>query len=321
MVEAAERGCSLASLAEWAGRSRQTVRFWLRRYRAAGVAGLADAPRSGRPPKADAAYLAAVEPVVQRSPRAVGLAVDVWTSHRLSAYLASTTGVRLSAGRLRWHLHVRRAQGALGEAETLLQRVARAHEERHGHLAYADLWVLPLAELLRAAGRRRAAADLYRRFVRDLAHLPFVVHPSMSGANRRRVRWSGRLFRDARVAGVLDEYAALLAEMGRPTAARGVSVRAARLRAGVEARRRAYSRAGPDQEAVYVDFNTLGTATVAGEERVRIGSDEVRPSFRDGLRVVLFDEELRVEAVLGCDAPGRWWARPDWSTLRDLPPP
>jgi hypothetical protein len=76
-------------------------------------------------------------------------------------------------------------------------------------------------------GRSRKRSEYaYRRFVRDLAHLPFVVHPSMSGANRRRVRWSGRLFRDARVAGVLDEYAALLAEMGRPTAARGVSVRA-----------------------------------------------------------------------------------------------
>src|SRR5688500_277140 len=95
MVDAVERGCDIASVAEWVGRSRQTVRFWLRRYRCGGPTALADAPRTGRPPRADAAYLAAMEKAVECSPRALGLLVDVWTSHRLSAYLAATTGVRL----------------------------------------------------------------------------------------------------------------------------------------------------------------------------------------------------------------------------------
>jgi transposase len=126
MVGAVERGRDLASVAVRVGRSRQTVRFWLRRYRRGGPEALADAPRSGRPPKADAAYLAAMERAVQCSPRSVGLAVDVWTSHRLSAYLAATTGVRLSAGRLRCHLH--RRGFACGRAKHTLAHLQDAAE-------------------------------------------------------------------------------------------------------------------------------------------------------------------------------------------------
>jgi transposase len=119
------------SVAAWVGRSSPTVRFWLRRYRCGGLAALADAPRSGRPPRADAVYLAAMEKAVECSPRAVGLAVDVWTSHRLSSYLAATTGVRLSAGRLRWHL--RRRGFACGRARHTLTHLQDADSR-----AFAD---------------------------------------------------------------------------------------------------------------------------------------------------------------------------------------
>jgi transposase len=99
------------------------VRFWLDRFVAVGVSGLADAPRSGRPAKADAGYLAALERTVETPPRALertvetppralertvetppralGLPFDTWTSPRLSAYLAEATGVRIAPGWLR----------------------------------------------------------------------------------------------------------------------------------------------------------------------------------------------------------------------------
>jgi transposase len=66
-----------------------------------GLAALADAPRPGRPPKADAAYLAELEAALASGPRALGLEFDVWTAGRLSAHLAERTGVRLAAGWLR----------------------------------------------------------------------------------------------------------------------------------------------------------------------------------------------------------------------------
>jgi transposase len=101
MVKAADLGADLAAIARWSGRSPKTVRRWLAQYAAKGIAGLADAPRSGRPIKADVAYLGALEQAVATAPRTLGLAFDVWTSARLSIYLAAQTGVVLSPGWLR----------------------------------------------------------------------------------------------------------------------------------------------------------------------------------------------------------------------------
>jgi transposase len=101
MVKAAALGQDLAAIAAWSGRTVRTVKRWLRRYEAGGVAAVADAPRAGRPPRADAAYRQALERAGETPPRDLGLPFDVWTSARLSAYLAQTTGVRIAPGWLR----------------------------------------------------------------------------------------------------------------------------------------------------------------------------------------------------------------------------
>jgi transposase len=108
MVKAAALGQDLAAIAAWSGRSAETVRHWLGRFVAGGVAALGDAPRSGRPPAAGAAYLAQLEALVETPPRACGLPYDVWTSPRLSAYLAQRTGVRIAPSWLRTLLARRR---------------------------------------------------------------------------------------------------------------------------------------------------------------------------------------------------------------------
>jgi transposase len=101
MVKAAGLGQDLETIARWSGRTPETVRRWLAVFAAGGIAALADAPRQGRPPKADAAYLAALETAVETAPRTVGLPFDVWTSGRLSAYLAQQTGTQIAPGWLR----------------------------------------------------------------------------------------------------------------------------------------------------------------------------------------------------------------------------
>jgi transposase len=101
MVKAAALGDEVARSARWSGRSVARVEHWLARCAAGGVAALADAPRSGRPVQADVAYLAALETALDTPPQQVGLAFDVWTSKRLSAYLEQQTGVHLSPGWLR----------------------------------------------------------------------------------------------------------------------------------------------------------------------------------------------------------------------------
>jgi transposase len=108
MVKAAALGQDLEAIARWSGRRPETVRRWLAAYQEGGIAALTDAPRQGRPPKADTAYLAALEAAVDTAPRTLGLPFDSWTSGRLSAYLTQQTGVRIAPGWLRVRLHQQR---------------------------------------------------------------------------------------------------------------------------------------------------------------------------------------------------------------------
>jgi len=101
MVKAAALGQDFDQIARWSGRSVRTVRRWLRAWAQGGITALADAARPGRPAQADAAYLAALETAAETPPPTLGLPFDVWTSGRLSAYLAATTGVRIAPGWLR----------------------------------------------------------------------------------------------------------------------------------------------------------------------------------------------------------------------------
>jgi transposase len=108
MVKAAWLGAEIAAIAQWSGRTPRTVRRWLAAFRKDGVDALAGAPIPGRPPKADETYLAALEQAVETAPRTLGLPFDVWSSRRLSAYLAEQTGVRIAPGWLRVLLHRQR---------------------------------------------------------------------------------------------------------------------------------------------------------------------------------------------------------------------
>lgn len=108
MVKAAALGQDLDEIARWTSRTPATVRRWLAVFQDGGIAALADAPRQGRPPKADAAYLAALEATVDTAPWTLGLPFDVWTSRRLSAYLTQQTGVRIAPGWRRVLLHQQR---------------------------------------------------------------------------------------------------------------------------------------------------------------------------------------------------------------------
>ena len=101
MVKGVALGQPLANVARWSGRTERTVVRWLTAFATGGLAALADAPRAGRPARATAAYLGALEQAVATPPRDLGLLFDAWTSDRLSAYLAETTGVRIAPGWVR----------------------------------------------------------------------------------------------------------------------------------------------------------------------------------------------------------------------------
>ncbi len=92
----AERHLVAAEIAAIVRQHEETVRRWLARYAAEGTAGLADAPRSGTPPKVTPAYRTRLLELVRRRPRALGLPFSLWTAARLADHLAGETGLRMS---------------------------------------------------------------------------------------------------------------------------------------------------------------------------------------------------------------------------------
>ena len=145
MVKAAALGQDLEEIARWSGRTIPTVRRWLTTFRTEGIAGLADGPRQGRPPKADAGYLAALEAALASPPRTLGLPFDVWTSGRLSAYLTQQTGTRIAPGWLRVLLH--RQRFACGRPKHTLDHLQDPEE------------VAACQEALRVAGEKGSDAS------------------------------------------------------------------------------------------------------------------------------------------------------------------
>lgn len=89
------------AVAEMMAVAPSTIWNWHRRYRAEGLSGLADKAKSGRPAKADAGYLQALESAIETDPRTLGYGFSVWTINKLRLHLEKVTGIRLSYSRLR----------------------------------------------------------------------------------------------------------------------------------------------------------------------------------------------------------------------------
>jgi transposase len=78
-------------------RNDQTVRNWLKRFNAEGIAGLYDAPRPGAPVTVTPEYTERLVGVVRQRPRSLGQPYSMWTLQRLADFMAEETGIRLSA--------------------------------------------------------------------------------------------------------------------------------------------------------------------------------------------------------------------------------
>jgi transposase len=115
---AAERQLVAAEVAAIVRESDETVRRWFHRYEAEGISGLADAPRSGKPPKATAEYRARLSELVRRRPRALELPFSAWTAARLADHLAEGTGLRMSVPSI--HRLLRKAGLGFGRPQHMI---------------------------------------------------------------------------------------------------------------------------------------------------------------------------------------------------------
>lgn len=93
---AAEQRLAISEVVAIVRESGETIRRWIHRYEAECLDGLSDAPRSGKPAKAEAAYRERLVELVRRRPRALDLPFSLWTAARLADRLAEETALRMS---------------------------------------------------------------------------------------------------------------------------------------------------------------------------------------------------------------------------------
>lgn len=86
---------SVVAVARLLATAPHRVRAWRSRFLARGRQGLADEPRTGRPPKLDAAALAFLSEALEAGPQAYGLPVTIWSIRDLRDVLAHRLGVRV----------------------------------------------------------------------------------------------------------------------------------------------------------------------------------------------------------------------------------
>lgn len=100
IVWRAHQGERVPAIARALGSTAATVRLWLKRFQTAGVAGLTDAPRGGRPPTYTAAEVGAIVAASLTNPDDLGLDFGSWTLDRLTAYLQERQGIGIGRTRV-----------------------------------------------------------------------------------------------------------------------------------------------------------------------------------------------------------------------------
>jgi transposase len=116
IVLAAAGGSSNAVIAAQVGTHVDTVRKWRRRFAAAGVAGLKDAPRSGRPPVYKASDRAEATALACTLPAETGTPLSTWSSPDLARELAARCQITASASTIRRWLASRWARATTSSA-------------------------------------------------------------------------------------------------------------------------------------------------------------------------------------------------------------
>jgi transposase len=100
IIWAAHCGASVATIAQELGVCGHTVRPWIKRFNAMGLAGLDDCPRSGRPATYTADEVAEVIALALTDPQTLALPFACWTLDRLAAYLHEVKGISIKRSRI-----------------------------------------------------------------------------------------------------------------------------------------------------------------------------------------------------------------------------
>jgi transposase len=100
IIRMASQGHRVPAIAQQLQLTAIPVRTWCQRFNAAGLAGLADTPRAGRPATYSAHKVAEVMATALTPPEQLGLPCASWTLDRLEAYLNDQTAIAIKRSRI-----------------------------------------------------------------------------------------------------------------------------------------------------------------------------------------------------------------------------
>ena len=100
IIALAAQGARVPAIAQELRLNQRTVRLWLKRFNAAGLDGLRDAPRSGRPATYTPEQVGEVIVAALTNPQRLGLPFGCWTLDRLEAYLNADKDIPIKRSRI-----------------------------------------------------------------------------------------------------------------------------------------------------------------------------------------------------------------------------
>jgi len=89
------QGLTCPEVAALLGDAPRSVEYWVRRFEEAGLAGLQEGKRPGRPSRLSPKQLGEVGAVLRKAPREVGMAGNLWDGKTLAAWIERQYGARL----------------------------------------------------------------------------------------------------------------------------------------------------------------------------------------------------------------------------------
>ncbi len=100
IIAFARRGMRVPAIARTLALGEDTVRLWLTRFNAEGMAGLADRPRCGAPATYSAADVGLVIATALTDPQTLGQPFGSWTLDRLVVYLSEECALPIKRSRI-----------------------------------------------------------------------------------------------------------------------------------------------------------------------------------------------------------------------------
>jgi transposase len=84
---------------------KRTIQYWMQQFLSAGMDGLRDKPRSGRPSQLTASQKATIQKILENPPRYVGYERNDWDGKLLSHYIAKQFHLNLKVRRCQYLFH------------------------------------------------------------------------------------------------------------------------------------------------------------------------------------------------------------------------